>query len=378
LNNGSYDFYIKHGGKQIPFITIIINNIEAFIESYPDYEDILSQMTRDCLKYGVCFVVTTNGANTIRYRLKQNFKQNLVLQFNDPSDYATVIPGARKKEPSKAYGRGLIGLDNVYEFQTAYSYQEEKMSDYIKIISKKLNEICEYKAPRIPILPDTVNQEFVNNYLGNLETIPVGVEKETLEISTLNLKNEFMYNITGDDISSDTRFIKGLINNLLMMNNLECIIFDPNEILGEINRDRVTYSNGECTKSIEALINNYNNNDPEKIVTCFIYNINSLLSKLPDTDKPKFTELLNSCKSKGNIRIIFIDTVDSIKSLAFEPWYKPNIDLSEGIWLGNGLGDQFTLKVTTNSRVLRAELEPGFGYIIKKGKATLIKLMSDE
>ena len=161
--NGSYDFYINHGGKQIPFITIVINNIEAFIESYPDYEDMLGQMTRDCLKYGVCFVVTTNGANTMRYRLKQNFKQNLVLQFNDPSDYGTIIQGVRKKEPSKAYGRGLIGLDNVYEFQTAYSYKEEIMSDYIKIISKKLNEICEYKAPRIPILPEVVNQEFVNN-----------------------------------------------------------------------------------------------------------------------------------------------------------------------------------------------------------------------
>ena len=28
--------------------------------------------------------------------------------------------------------------------------------------------------------------------------------------------------------------------------------------------------------------------------------------------------------------------------------------------------------------VLRAEVEPGFGYVIRKGKAALIKLMSDE
>ena len=376
--NGSYDFYIKHGGKQIPFITIVINNIEAFIESYPDYEDIIGQMTRDCLKYGVCFVVTTNGASTMRYRLRQNFKQNLVLQFNDPGDYGTILSGARKKEPSKAYGRGLIGLDNVYEFQTAYSYKEEKMSDYIKIISKKLNEICEFKAPRIPILPDTVNSEFVSNYLGSLETIPIGVEKETLAISTLNLKNEFIYNITGDDIESDSRFIKGFINNILMMNNAECIIFDTNSILGEINRDRVTYSTDLCDKSFEKLVNVFNNNDPEKITICFMYNVNSLLNKLDPKDKPKFNDIINNCKANGNIRIIIVDTIDSIKAIAFEPWFKPNADLSEGIWLGNGLGDQFTLKVTTNSRIIRAEIEPGFGYIIRKGKATLVKLMSDE
>ena len=376
--NGSYDFYIKHGGKQIPFIVIIINNVEAFFETYPDYEDILGQMTRDCLKYGVCFILTTSGTNNVRYRLKQNFKQNIVLQCNDPSDYASVLPGARHKEPSKAYGRGLIELDNVYEFQTAYSYKEEKMSDYIKIISKKLNEICEYKAPRIPILPDSVNSEFVSNYLGNLETIPVGVEKETLNIATLDLKNEFMYNITGDDISLETSFIKGLINNILMMNNAECIVFDTNSIMDEFNRDRITYSNELCDKSFVKLAEELNNNDPEKLTVCFMFNVSSLLEKLNPEDKPKFETVINNCKAKGNIRIIIVDTIESIKTIAYETWYKPNTDLSEGIWLGEGIGDQFTLKVTTNSRILRQEIEPGFGYIIRKGKATLIKLMSDE
>ena len=376
--NGSYDFYIKHGGKQIPFITIIINNVEAFFETYPDYEDMLGQMTRDCLKYGVCFILTTNSTNAIRYRLKQNFKQSVVLQFNDPSDYSSIIPGARKKEPSKVFGRGLIGLDNVYEFQTAYSYKEEKMSDYIKIISKKLNEICEFKAPRIPILPEVVNSEFVNNYLGNIETIPVGVEKDTLNIATLNLKNEFMYNITGDDVSADSSFIKGIINNILMMNNAECIIFDTNSVLEEINRDRITYSNDVCDKSFVRLAEVLNSTDQEKVTVCFMYNVNSLLNKIDPVDKPKFTDVINNCKAKGNIKIIIIDTIESIKTLSFEPWYKSNVDLSEGIWLGNGIGDQFTLKVTTNSRLLRQEVEPGFGYIIRKGKAALIKLMSDE
>ena len=135
--NGSYDFYINHGGKQIPLICIIINNVEAFMETYPDYEDLIGQMTRDCLRYGILFILSTNGPNTIRYRLRQNFKQNVVLQFNDPMDYSSVLPGVRKKEPSKVYGRGMIQLDGIYEFQTAYPYVEEKISDYIKTISTK-------------------------------------------------------------------------------------------------------------------------------------------------------------------------------------------------------------------------------------------------
>ena len=88
--------------------------------------------------------------------------------------------------------------------------------------------------------------------------------------------------------------------------------------------------------------------------------------------------MISEAKNNGNIKIIIVDTIDSIKAINFEPWYKGNVDLAEGVWIGNGIGNQFTLKVTTNSRLLRAEVAPGFGYCVKKGKASLIKLMTDE
>ena len=103
-----------------------------------------------------------------------------------------------------------------------------------------------------------------------------------------------------------------------------------------------------------------------------------MLNKLTPTDKDKFISLITECKNNSNIKFIVIDTIESIKTIIYEPWFKASVDLGEGIWLGNGIGNQFTLRVTTNPRVLRAEVEPGFGYIIEKGKATLIKLMSNE
>ena len=376
--NGSYDFYIHHGGKQIPLIVIVINNVEAFIETYNDYEELIGQMTRDCLKYGVIFIFSTNGPNTVRYRLRQNFKQNVVLQFNDPMDYSSVIPGVRKKEPSKVYGRGLILRSGIYEFQTAYTYTEEKMTDYIKVVSNKLNAICDYKAPRIPILPEIVNQEFVQDYLGTLNSIPVGIEKETLAVATSDLRDKFIYNITGDDITAEPQFLRGIINNLLTILNVNCIIFDSNSVLEGYNNDQVIYSNDTCTNSIEMFKQALATNDPEKTTVCFMININALLNKLGTTEKSSFTDMISEAKNNGNIKIIIVDTIDSIKAINFEPWYKGNVDLAEGVWIGNGIGNQFTLKVTTNSRVLRAEVSPGFGYIIHKGKAALMKLMSDE
>ena len=376
--NGSYDFYINHGGKQIPLITIVINNVEAFFETYPDYEELVGQMTRDCLKYGVVFIFTTNGPNTVRYRLRQNFKQNVVLQFNDPMDYASVIPGVRKKEPSKSFGRGLISLDSIFEFQTSYPYQEEKMSDYIKIICSKLNNICDYQAQPIPILPEVVGQEMVSNYLGNIRTIPVGVVKETLEIARIDLSNRFMYNITGDDVTTDTRFIRGFINNLLTIENSKCVILDVNNIIDEIKNENVTYDIDSCSNAIEQLYVYFDENNPDITIFPVIIGVNALMSKLGSLEKSKFQQFITECKTRNNFKYIIIDTIDVLKSISFETWYKGNSDASEGIWLGNGIANQFTLKVTTNSRVLRVDVEPGFGYCIQKGKASLIKLMSDE
>ncbi len=379
--NGSYDFYINHGGKQIPMIIIVINNVEAFIETYSDYEELIGQLTRDCLKYGVVFIFTTNGPNTVRYRLRQNFKQNLVLQFNDPSDYSSVLPGVRKKEPSKVFGRGLISLDSIYEFQTAYPYAEEKMIDYIKVIGNKLNVICDYKAKRIPILPEVVNFDSVRDVLGNLSTIPFGIEKDSLEIATVNLQNKYMYTITGEDISTEVDFFKGLSNVITQVPNTKCVILDSNSILSDVNSNNVVYSTDTCYEGFDKLNAFY---EAEKVsksntnVVCMILGINSLLNKLSTIEKSKLTTLLSSAKDVGNITFLVADSIDNIKGLAFEAWFKDNADLSEGIWIGNGISNQFTLKVTTSARLLRAELAPNFGYIVIKGKAYVIKLLANE
>ncbi len=376
--NGSYDFYIHHGGKQIPLIVIVINNVEAFLETYNDYEDIIGQMTRDCLKYGVIFIFSTNGTNTVRYRIRQNFKQNVVLQFNDPMDYSSVIPGVRKKEPSKAFGRGLILREGIYEFQTSYVYKEEKMTDYIKVISEKLNDICDYKAMRVPILPDVVNREFVSNQLGSLRTIPMGVAKDTLEIVTLNLTDKYLYAITGEDVTSDPMFMNGLVNNVALIPNTEIVILDALNVFQDIDNQNILVSTESCLEGRNKLKTVYEEANEDKTYVFFMSGINNLLGRLEITEKADFVKLLEEAKRKRNIKIFIVDTIDTIKNINFESWFKTGIDLSEGIWLGNGISNQFTLKVTTNSRILRAEVEPGFGYCIIKGKAILIKLIVDE
>ena len=378
--NGSYDFYINHGGKQIPLIVIVINNIEGFLETYPDYEEIIGQLTRDCPKYGISFIVSTNGPNTMRYRLRQNFAQNIVLQFNDPSDYASVIPGVRKKEPSKAFGRGLICLDGIYEFQTAYPFKEERLSDYIRVVSIKLNEICNYKAKKIPILPTVVTEEDIVSSLRGLTRIPVGITKETLEIATISLKKG-IFNVTGEDITITGDFALGITKMISKIPNTKCMILDSSEILSEPIPQNITYDTGICKTGLTSLINDLTTKEQqglEHTTVCVIIGITNLLSKLDSTKKMEFTDLIDKNAKNGKFKLIIVDVIDNIKSIGYDNWYKSNTDLAEGVWIGNGISNQFTFKITTNSRILRQELEPKFGFVIEKGKASVIKLLSNE
>ena len=380
--NGSFDFYINHGGKQIPLITVVINNAEAFFENYPDYEEVISQLTRDCLKYGVIFILSTNGPNTLRYKVRQNFSQSVVLQFNDPSDYVSVIPGVRKKEPSKIFGRGMMLLDNIYEFQTAYAYNENLMTDYIKVVCKKLKDICTYQAKKIPVLPETVTLDSVEETLGSMTGLPVGIEKEALVPSRINLSENPIFNITGDDITSDPDFIDGVIKATTHIPASSTFVLDTLSVLEGYSYSDYTsvkYQDGEVGETLEALAQQINAGvDAGAItpITCVLIGALNFMTKAPEELKNQFISIIDVAKQTPNVRIILVETINNIKTMAFENWYKPNCDLSEGVWIGNGIGNQFTLKVTTAARILRAEIEPGFGYNIHKGKATLIKLLS--
>ncbi len=372
--NGSYDFYINHGGKQIPMIIVMINNVEGFLDTYNEHEEILGQMTRDCLKYGVVFILSTSGPNTVRYRLRQNFKQNVVLQFNDSSDYGSVIPGVRKKEPSKIYGRGLISLDGIFEFQTAYAYKEEKLTEYIKIVCDKLQTICDYKAKAVPTLPEVVTVNLLQKNYTSLGNVPVGINKETLEITSVDLLANGIFVTTGEDVSASMNFLHSWLRLMQTNEQTKCTVIDGISLINKNDIGQATYETGE--NILSALEGLYANTGSTNV--CMIIGISSILNKLDITMKTKVTQLLDQVKTSSSVRFIIVDSIDNIKTLNYEAWFKNNVSLSEGIWLGNGIANQFTLKVTTSSRVLRAEVEQNFGYVIKKGKANLSKWITED
>ena len=389
--NGDFEFYCKHSGKTLPMLIVIINNYDSYVESYEDHEEDFNILTREGAKYGIVFIVTANNTNTLRYKLRQNFKQNIVLQFNDTGDYSSILGNVQKKYPSKIYGRGLVSRDDIYEFQTAYPYQHEKMNEYIRVISKKLNDIFTDKAPSIPVLPSVVTHETVSNALGNLESVPVGIFKESLNIAILNTLKNYTSIVSSNDISEYSSFIKNLYKTFTYIKNEEIFVFDTYDII-----DNALENTTLVTKNYEDALNPilqemsdeyqiYTNNNYERSSlsnkshkTIIIIGINELLSRISQDKKMEFTKALSMIKDLGTYHIVLIDNSDKLKQQAFETWYKAAVDPSNGVWLGSGVLDQYALKLSVSPRELREELKPGFGVYVDKGKPYIIKLLEGD
>lgn len=384
--NGSYNFYITHAKDKVPLISIIINNYEAFIETYEDYEEEILQLSREGLKYGIIFILSTNSTNSIRYRIRQNFKKNIILQLNDSTDYSDVLQTRTRKEPSKVFGRGLIEFDNVYEFQTAYCYSMEKMADFIKIISIKLTQLCKNKALKIPVLPDIVSISDVEDKIGSIKNVPIGISKDDLEIKTFDFRNNPISLICANDVMPYKRFYAVLINLLAKIQNQKIIIVDALRIFNskEIKNNYINSNFDALVNSIEkdllAKKELYNVDDTNSLdniprTIYIIFGISNLLTKLEDASKDKLTLLLQKFKDYSMDNFIIVDYADKLKSFAYDAWYKASVDTSQGIWLGNGISEQYAIKLLSTPRELREEIPEQFGYIVKNGKAVLIKFI---
>lgn len=390
--NGDYRFFIQNSDSKLPLIIVIINYYEGFSETYDHYEDILLQLTREGFKYGITFILTANGINMIRYRLLQNFKQLLTLQLNDETDYSSILGKIEGVYPSKIKGRGLVKMENIYEFQTAYPYHKDDLPNFIKRVSLILNEKAGKRAKAVPILPEDVNLEFINPYINKLTHTPIGVVKNTLEIADYDFKNRFGTLISALELETINQFIISLIKVISLINNNNLIIIDAEEIINLKEKPNITYYKNNFNQIFSSLdqkideqyqlyVNNHYQSNILKTYNhtlCFIIGIDKLLKKTDKETIANFETLFKKGKDLTTFSFVLVDAVDKIKLIEYEPWYKALINNNNGLWGGDGITDQFALKISKTNRELYEENEPGFGYQIKNGIPLLIKLLNFE
>lgn len=388
--NGDYTNYVTRSGKTVPYILLFINNYDVFQDTY-DYEDTINRITRECAKYGIIFIASVNTTGGMRYKLRQNFHSDITLQFNDQDDYSMIIGNTRKLYPADIYGRGLVKQDNIYEFQTAKISTDDELLDKIDEISKMLNEKYTTKAPKVPVVPEKVFIEDIENYISTLRNVPVGINKDTIMPETFNFEDNYFTLVSSNEEQEFTKFIKPLTKILEKINNTNVILIDPLSLV-KSNYEKATYVNDSLDNIIETICDNIdyvydeyvkdgystkNLQSAKKIVT-IIMNYSKTLMRISEESKKRFLDSIQKVKDLHQFEFIIVDIVDSLKKMEYDNWYKVVVQNNYGIWLGNGVADQTLIKTNIGFKKTNNEVPSGYGVIVKNTKTNLVNMVIDK
>lgn len=392
---GDYNSYIKSSGKTLQSMLIVIHNYAAFSETYEEKEDAINFLTREGLKYGIYFVVTALNTNAVRYRTLQNFKQLLVLQLNDDTEYSSVLGNTGGVFPSKIKGRGIFKTETIYEFQTAHIFKD--VDNTLNMIREYCNDYSNrWKQPmakKIPILPKKVDVDFLADeikYCTNGIT-PIGVEKNSLNTSYYDFDKCISLVLSQSNDNSD--FAQALSEVLAKKGDGEVTVLDAKDIFNKDEAKGYKYvsDDSELDRIIgEEILNilvkrNNTVKDAKEAGTeipkynKLIYVINSfsdLLYKLSDNSKQMLNLYLEKNEEEYGVKFIIVDTDSSVSSISFEPWFSKHVSLNDGIWIGEGIASQYQLKVSKITSDMYDDIGDNFGYIVNNGKTKLIKMVS--
>lgn len=368
--NGDYDNYIETG-KKMPLWIIMVNNYESFDENYNEkYEDVVLTLTREGLSCGIMFIFTVSSANSLRYRLAQNFNSKIVLQLNKEDDYYAIFDSIGKMKPSHIFGRGLIiGEDNnIHEFQTAKICNNVDYNTFVQETIQEVNKNNSVKAKPIPVVPEVLELSDIKDYLKDINKIPIGMDKQDLSIVTYDFVENFMTVIVAKDMKNAIEYTSFIRKEIEQFKNIKIKVLDPEKIRKDKNKS-IKEVFDEILKEAE--------NDDETNDNFTLYVAIGIEKFITDEsiDIEQLNEDLAIIKESKKCSFILIDNANRLAQHTFDEWYMNNIEENTGIWVGNGIQEQTLLSLDINSSNIDNKCGKTWGYLVKDGNSTAVKLV---
>lgn len=364
--NGDYNLYMETTGNNMPMILVIMNNFESFIENYQDeYEETLLILTRECVKYRISFAFTVSSYSVIRYRLTQNLKQKIALQLNRADDYLNVFENLGKRKISNIFGRGFIGIEgNIYEFQTAKVCDAEEYTTFVRGEIDKLNQIYIEKAEPIDTLPKQIKIDDIKDEINDLSDLPIGIAKKDLKTYKYNFRERLIHLILSKNVRDAAQFTGYILDEMQLVDGVRILLLDTEKILDT--------NNLSMYEEFEKMVNDLESLENERAI-CVIIGADKFINNYRSNDG-EFYDALMKIEVSKNCNIILVESDTKIKSHEYSDWYRAYVSKENAIWVGNGIENQYAINIMDTSK-LRNKCGASFGYAVKDGNATLIKLL---
>ena len=379
--NGSFEYYNRVSDEKLPLITVVINSYDILLESFNRMDDLMNVLFRDSAKYGITFVISVNSQNALRQRELQFFNHVIVLGLNDDSYYRDLTGCRRNLIPRKTLGRGICKVnhldnDSYAEFQTALIVEEDKELDFLRTYADKCVDFYKYKVKQLAKLPDDVSSGDLVKYIQDLSNVPVGFNFYRKDIAKYNLLSQKIHIITGKNINDNLDFIYGLTSIIANVPNVKTRIIDLNKVFNKLIID-IKLFNDDLNVVIAALEKDIlSRNETQDWAVNIVLGAGKFKSKLSEAGQLIFNNLFNHINQSHKNIYILVDDYESIRNLKFEDWFE-QVDLTNGIWLGNDFENQSLFTTNTVSQEDKRLHFKGVGYIVESGTYNVAKMVMD-
>lgn len=344
-NSGDFLSDVKSGKSIFPNIIVMIYDMEVFRDSFEEmYDELFVSLTRNCSKYGIYFIVSGATSSSLGYSCENNFPQRLVLNLVDSSDYSSFFSDFHI--PSRNPGRGLVNIDGkCLEFQSVIIFNEdeehEKLSYAISILAKAFPN----RAKPVPDVPKRLAFNYLSEYLGDLNRVPLGVNLLTAQIGLFDFSNKITL-LSGDNSLNLSKFLSFLVRILSSYNNNNLIILNGDSNFKLQIPEQIKYYDSNFTKVVPILMNNinkYNTISSSKtfmIIVLGYSKINFHLSKFKEKNESVYLldDLIQSV-ANSSFKFLIYDSSDPLRRLT-NTTLSEFVDNQNGIWVGKELDMQ--------------------------------------
>ncbi|MBO5460397.1 MAG: type VII secretion protein EssC [Ruminococcus sp.] len=237
LGLSSFASYREAGYKEIPQIVLMIDNLTALKELYPQYEEILLHLCREGISVGLSVVAANLQSSGVGYKYFSNFAKRIALYCNDSSEYGYIFESCRMR-PKNVPGRCLVDIDKtIFDMQVYQAFAEEKEAERSKAAAKFIEEInAKHKgrmAKKIPEIPKVLTDAYISTQFANAEREPyeiyLGLNFATTELMKLAVAQQGVMGMVGRPHGGKTNFVNYLLHSLSMRGEeepLEIYIMD--------------------------------------------------------------------------------------------------------------------------------------------------------
>ena len=206
--------------------------------------------------------------------------------------------------------------------------------------------------------------EDVEEELENVTKVPLGITKKELEIYTYNFTKNLVNIVTAKNTDDVVQFVSNIIKEFNKLEDVKVSLFDFEKAIINKKSDINTYN---------EFINQMDK-DTDKYNVCFIIGIDRFINDI-EAGEQRLYQMLKNAEELENCCFIIIDNATKLKSHEYDDWYKEYITGDTGVWVGNGIDDQYLIRTNSSDRNIINNCGSSFGYVINQGEPTMIKLI---